>query len=81
MDETPNRPITYAFLLQQRYAMVAEWYAVKELIEIRCADLNARKYYHKDGPVVNLARQQQEHPIDIDLMPVPALYLAFPPLR
>ena len=71
--------IPFQQLQQQREGMIQQWHQVVAIINTRCKDLDYLKYKHHHAlPMPNL---ETEFPIDLELMPYPAILVAFPYLR
>ena len=75
MKDLEPTTIHYSAILNLRESRLVEiWHETLEKVNLSCHNIKTRKYYRSQEIMVNC-------PLDINLMPLPSLMVAYPGLR
>ena len=81
MADAPVLPVPFAQLQQLREEMTVGWQQIKTLIECRNDNIDVLKFNHHGVETISQAQLDRMYPLDLDLLPLPNCFVAFPFLR
>ena len=61
--------------------MTSEWNRIKQLVEQRNENIESLKFYHHGRQTLSQEQLDNMYPLDLDLMPLPHILVAYPFLR